>query len=277
MRMAPNSATASDLKGLVRKHWDAEPCGTRVGTSASRAEYFRQIEEHRYEIEPHIKSFAAFQDGAGLRVLEIGVGAGTDHVNWLRSGAIAFGVDLTAQAALLTTERAQLEHLTPRISMADAESLPFANDSFDLVYSYGVLHHTPDTPQAVSEVHRVLKPGGTARVMIYHAPSMVGFMFWAMYGLGRLRPWISPRQAIYEHLESPGTKAYTCKEARALFSGFQSVVVCPKLGPGDLLTIQPSGKYRSPLARLAMALYPRSVIRLIGDRLGLGLFITAAK
>ena len=74
---------------------------------------------------------------------------------------------------------------------ADAEHLPFPDDSFDIVYSWGVLHHSPDTPQAFSEAHRVLRPGGTLRAMIYHRPSIVGLMLWARYGFAAGRPRVA--------------------------------------------------------------------------------------
>jgi hypothetical protein len=128
---------------------------------------------------------------------------------------------------------------------------------------------------AIAEVHRVLRQGGSARIMIYHRPSVTGFVLWLLYGLGRLRPWRSPRSIIYEHLGSPGTKVFTVEEARELFTAFRSVSVRSKLGAGDLLTMKPSAKYQSRLARLAWAIYPRWVIKRVGDRYGLGLLITA--
>ena len=94
-----------------------------------------------------------------------------------------------------------------------------------MVYSWGVLHHSPDTPKAVSEVFRVLKNGGNARIMIYHKWSMVGYMLWVRYALLRLRPWITLREIYARYLESPGTKAYSLAEARQLFSEFRDVTI----------------------------------------------------
>jgi ubiquinone/menaquinone biosynthesis C-methylase UbiE len=91
-----------------------------------------------------------------------------------------------------------------------------ADGTFDLVYSWGVLHHSPDTARAVAEVLRVLKPGGTAKVMIYSTYSLVGFMLWARYALLRLRPLTSLADIYAKFLESPGTKAYTVAEAKKL-------------------------------------------------------------
>jgi SAM-dependent methyltransferase len=269
--------TQQERKRSVQRHWSQEPCGTRGADSANRRAYFANIEQHRYKVEPHIPVFAGFEATRDSRVLEIGVGAGTDHVKWLRAGARVFGIDLTAAGVNLTRERAELEGLRSNVFVADAEALPFRSSVFDIVYSYGVLHHTPDTVQAVKEVHRTLRPGGIARVMIYHRPSIVGFLLWIYYCLGRLQPWRSPRWAIFHHLESPGTKSFTIEEARRLFGLFRTVTATTVLGPGDLLTVKPSARYASKPMQLVWRLYPRWAIRLLGNRFGGGLLVQAVK
>lgn len=269
------------LKAQVRDHWDREPCGTRglnADSEPDPRQRQRQAEAERYAVDAHIPGFAGFAGAQGLRVLEIGVGAGTDFVQWLRCGARAVGVDLSPRSLAETRARVAAEGFPEAdLRVADAERLPFPADSFDLVYSYGVLHHSPDTPTAIQEVLRVLAPGGEARLMIYHVPSWTGFLLWAVHGAARLRPWLTPRQAIHDHLESPGTKAYTLAEARALMQGFVDVHLETALLAGDLLAMRPSARYRRPLHRLAWALYPRGLIRRFGAGLGLGLLITARK
>ena len=265
------------LKRRVAAHWEAEPCGTRGIEAADRLAFFHDVEAERYVQEPFIREFAGFASARGRRVLEIGVGAGSDYVNWLRAGANAIGVDLTAAAVRLTRERCTLEGFAPALSRTDCESLPFADASFDVAYSYGVIHHAPDTVKAVAEIRRVLKPGGVARVMIYHAPSITGLLLWTVHCLLKLRPWRSPRWAVAHYLESPGTKVYSVREARALFGAFSTVRVRTVLGSGDLLLMRRSEKYGSTLARLAWRLYPRWAVRLAGDRFGLGLLIEAVK
>ncbi|MEZ4379874.1 MAG: class I SAM-dependent methyltransferase [Nannocystaceae bacterium] len=300
---APPPASGADapgdpeaLKRRVREHWDAEPCGTRGLAGEDLRAALRQQERERYAVDAHIPAFADFPRARGLRVLEIGVGAGTDFIQWLRAGADAWGVDLSPQSLALTRERIAAEGLAladeadevdssgaaedplrRRLQVADAERLPFADASFDLVYSYGVIHHSPDTAAAVAEIHRVLRPGGEARVMIYHVPSWTGLLLWGVHSAARLRPWQRPRAAIYRHLESPGTKAYTLNEARALFSAFAAVEVDTALLAGDLLAMRPSARYRGALARAAWRLYPRGLIRRFGRRLGLGLLVRARK
>jgi SAM-dependent methyltransferase len=266
-----------DLKEAVREHWDRQPCGTRDLPSTDRRAFFAELERERYALEPYIPPFAKFHEGAGKRVLEIGIGAGTDFVNWVRHGAIATGVDLTERGVSLTKERLALEGLDAEVRVADAEALPFPPDSFDLVYSWGVLHHSPDTERAVTEVHRVAKPGGRVRVMIYHSRSWVALTLWMLHCLLKGRLWKSPRWAIYHHLESPGTKAYTVREAARLFRRFRAVTVRTQLGHGDLLLMRPADRYRSLPHRLLWKLYPRWLVRRLGNRFGTAMLIEAVK
>lgn len=270
------------LKLGVRRHWEIETCGVRYGNGDDRLVWFRSISDRRYELEPYIRDFARFPDAAGKRVLEIGVGAGADFYNWCMHATHATGVDLTDGAIGLVQERLVLEGVSPdryALQTADAEALPFADATFDLVYSWGVLHHTPDTERAYSEVFRVLKPGGTMRTMIYHVPSWTGIMLYFVYGLAKGAPFLGLRRAIYEYLESPGTKAYTLNEAALLArrAGFERNTASTRLGSGDLLLIQPSGRYQSPIYKLAWSLWPRPLVRLLGDRFGLYLLLEGRK
>lgn len=275
--MPSTDANPLASKEAVRNHWNAEPCGTRDLPAGGRRAFFDALERERYTVEPYIRDFARFDEGRGLRVLEVGVGAGTDFVNWVRNGARATGVDLTDQGVRLTQERLALEGLEAEVRMGDAENLPFGDNTFDIVYSYGVLHHSPDTQRAIEEVHRVLKPGGNARVMIYHVHSWVAWMVWAVHCAARLRPWKSPRWAVFHHLESPGTKAYTVEEARHLFRRFSKVETRTQLGHGDLLLMTRGEKYSGAAARLLWTLYPRWLVRLTGNRFGVALMVDAVK
>lgn len=267
----------TNLKEAVRDYWNAEPCGTRGVRDDDRRAYFRQIEAERYQMEPYIRDFARFERGRDQKLLEVGVGAGTDFMQWVRAGAKATGLDLTEQGISLTRDRVALEGREAELRVGDAENLPFPNDTFDIVYSYGVLHHSPNTQTAVKEVHRVLKPGGTALVMIYHSQSWVVFILWLMHCVAKLRPWKSPRWAAFHYLESPGTKVYTREEARRLFSDYSKVKVWTQLAHGDQLLMRPGARYQSLPARILWRLYPRWLVRLTGNRFGLALMIEATK
>jgi ubiquinone/menaquinone biosynthesis C-methylase UbiE len=163
---------STSLKERVRAFWQANPCGTKFADApmGTRA-FYERVEAHRYAKEWHIPAAAGFDSARGLRVLEIGCGLGTDGAQFARAGADYTGVDLTEAAVSLARRNFELQNLAGEFRTADAENLDFADATFDLVYSHGVLHHTPDTARAIKEIHRVLKPGGRAVVMLYHRDS----------------------------------------------------------------------------------------------------------
>src|SRR6185295_17178530 len=160
------------LKERVRQFWQENPCGTKFADAPPGSKrFFELVETHRYEKEWHIPAAAGFAQTKNLRVLEIGCGLGTDGAQFAKAGADYTGVDLTDAAIELAQKRFELFQLPGTFRVADAERLDFPDNSFDVVYSHGVLHHTPDTAGAIKEVHRVLKPGGRAVVMLYHRDS----------------------------------------------------------------------------------------------------------
>jgi SAM-dependent methyltransferase len=164
--------TNTKLKGRVRDFWQAHPCGSKFSDAeVGTREFFARVEAHRYAKEWHIPAAADFANTSGLRVLEIGCGLGTDGAQFARAGAAYMGIDLTEAAVGLARRNFELLGLRGEFRVADGENLDFADESFDLVYSHGVLHHTPDTTRAVCEIHRVLRPGGRAIVMLYHRDS----------------------------------------------------------------------------------------------------------
>jgi len=270
------------LKSKVKQHWEEETCGIRYADAPDRKEYFRQISSARYELEPYIPPFADFKSAAGKKLLEIGVGAGSDFENWCKYADHATGIDLTERAISLTNERLRLNGVPAEryaLQTVDAENLPFDDNSFDIVYSWGVLLCTPDTERAYREACRVLRPGGTLKTMVYHVPSWVGLQLYLLHGLARGNLKTTMKQVIFEHLESPGTKAYTVPEARQMLidCGFAQVGAWTKLAHGDFLTIKLSRKYESPIYKLIYRFYPRWLVRLLGDRYGTNLMMTAVK
>src|SRR2546421_2284268 len=189
--MSSQKLANEELKERVRAFWQTHPCGTKFSAAEiGTREFFERIEAHRYEKEWHIPEAADFASAGGLRVLEIGCGMGTDGAQFAQAGAVYTGVDLTDAAIELARKRFELSGLQGNFQVADAENLKFPDESFDLVYSHGVLHHTPDTARAVREIHRVLKPGGRAIVMLYHRGSYnyrVGIRVLRRAGAGLLK------------------------------------------------------------------------------------------
>jgi ubiquinone/menaquinone biosynthesis C-methylase UbiE len=238
------TAGVGDAKEQVRSFWNRTPCGSSDATAPEATrEYYDQIETRRYEREPFIHEYADFASTNGLKVLEIGVGLGTDHVQFARAGAQLHGVDLSDRGVELVRGRLDREGLSSELHVADAERLPFEDASFDVVYSWGVLHHTPDTPRAFAEAIRVLRPEGRLCVMVYARHAWVAYGLWTRNGPLRGRPLRSIADVLSCHLESPGTKGYTKREARRMIDGLEQVRIEKVLTPYDV-------RYAGGLARL---------------------------
>jgi len=136
-------------KAAVRDFWDEAACGERPYLPEVSAEAFRSHAQARYDIEPFIRPFARFNESHGLRVLEVGVGLGADHQCFAEQGAQLSGVDLTPRAIEMTRRRLDALGLASDLRVGDAEHLDYPDNTFDVVYSWGVIHHSPDTAQAV--------------------------------------------------------------------------------------------------------------------------------
>lgn len=247
-----------ELKERVRVFWQAHPCGTKFSDAEiGTPEFFERVEAHRYQKEWHIPTAADFANTRGLRVLEIGCGMGTDGAQFAKAGANYTGIDLTDAAVELARRRFEVSGLKGEFRIADAERLDFTDESFDLVYSHGVLHHTPDIEAAVREIHRVLKPGGRAIVMLYHRGSYnyrIGIRVLRRAGAGLLKSESGiklinfltgePVDSLREHARlakngnssaddflsqstdgagNPLARVYSRSEARELFKDFRDI------------------------------------------------------
>jgi SAM-dependent methyltransferase len=215
----------TDDKELVKAYWEAEPCAAQLAHAPpGTAPFYAEVGEAKDALEPYRIAFAGFQGTSGQDVLEVGIGLGVDFVRFARSGARAVGVDLTEAAVESARRLLALEGLAGTALASDAESLPFDDESFDIVYSWGVLHHTPDTSRAVNEVYRVLRPGGEARIMLYALDSWFALGVW-LRQIARERKPMGVRTAVSRGLESPGTQAFTTREIKELFARFEQVDV----------------------------------------------------
>ncbi len=186
----------------VQSFWDNRPCNIRhspepVGTRA----YFDEVEQRKYFVEPHIPRFADFPRWSNKKVLEVGCGIGTDTVNFCRAGADVTAVDLSPESLKLTAKRLEVYGLHAELKQGNAEELTsLPDDEYDLVYSFGVLHHTPNPAGAMAHCRRVLKPGGELRVMLYNSRSYKVLWAWLEHGLtGRGWDW---RKAIEYYSEA---------------------------------------------------------------------------
>lgn len=215
------------LKQEVYHYWNQASCGTEVAHNKKFSkEYFDEIEAYRYAIESEIFSFAQFTRYRNKKVLEVGIGAGTDFVQWVRAGAQAYGVDLTQEAVENTQTRLMLENIyAQELRVADAENLPYEDAQFDLVYSWGVIHHSPDTIKCLEEIIRVTKSSGTIKLMLYNRRSLFALYRYMLAGLLKGKPFQSIASVLYHHQESKGTKAYTFKEIKKIMSNYSIQII----------------------------------------------------
>jgi ubiquinone/menaquinone biosynthesis C-methylase UbiE len=218
------------LKQDIAAYWNKASCGTEFITKEKFSQhYFSEIEQFRYTIEPEIFSFAQFTRFHGKKVLEVGVGAGTDFLQWIRAGAHAYGIDLTQEAIENTQRRLLQENLRAYdLQVADGEYIPYPSDSFDVVYSWGVIHHSPNMERCLQEIIRVTKPGGIIKVMIYNRYSLFALYRYILCALCKGKPFQSLSSVLYNHQESKGTKAYTRKEVRTLIAHYPVSIVSLK-------------------------------------------------
>ncbi len=190
----------------VHAFWNTEPCGTHfVPPAADPCEFYERLRTYRDATEWHLPELVPFAETKGCRLLEIGTGHGADGARFAQHGAVYTGVDLTEAAIDSARRHFACLGLAGTFQKENAEALSFTDASFDWVYSHGVLHHTPDPQQAVREVHRVLKPGGRAVVMLYHRRSfnylvrIQGYLRARVLLkiLSRIGRWASDRQKIH--------------------------------------------------------------------------------
>jgi SAM-dependent methyltransferase len=230
-------STLDEEKLRAREQWGQDPCGAEYDREHELGthEFFDAIERHRYsEYAPWMPRLMEFENFPNARLLEVGCGMGTDLLQFARGGARCVGVDLTPRSVEISRHRFKLYGVDGTFMISDGERLPFHSDSFDVVYSNGVLHHTPDTAGAIREVHRVLRPGGTAKIMLYHRNSLNYWfeivlrrgVFGAEFLRGRSAEEIMSRVIEFsDHDARPMVKVYSRKQMRELFSSFREVKV----------------------------------------------------
>lgn len=222
-------------KEAVKEYWDNKPCGTRgvpypVGSFA----YFEAIAERRDRLEWFISEYAQFDKWKGKEVLEVGCGTGSDLLRFAQAGAYVTGIDLSPKSVFLARERLRLYGCEGVAIEADGESIPYKDNSFDLIYSWGVLHHTPNTESVIREIYRVTKSGGKICVMLYNRRSLVDLQVWILFGLLRAKPLRSISSILANYTESLGTKAYTVDEVREMFAIFRDLEIKTQVTPYDL-------------------------------------------
>jgi 2-polyprenyl-3-methyl-5-hydroxy-6-metoxy-1,4-benzoquinol methylase len=207
----------------VREYWNSRPCNIRHSTKpVGTREYYDEVEARKYFVEPHIPQFAEFERWNGKKVLEIGCGIGTDTINFARAGAQVTAVDLTERSLEVARQRARVFGLEHRVQFiqADAERLSetVPVEPYDLVYSFGVIHHTPNPSRVLDEIRKYVTPDSSVKIMVYNRWSWK--VLWILFAYGKGRFWKLDR-LIAEYSEAqtgcPVTYSYSLTEGRRWF------------------------------------------------------------
>lgn len=209
--------TTSQQKEAVRDFWNRNVNQFNQlnrGDVGSR-EFYDAAEKLRYEYHYHLPPLfdRIAHQYAGGKLLEVGCSMGNDTIQFARRGMHVTGVDITEKAIELIQGRFALYGEKGDFRVADAEALPFEDNTFDAVYSFGVLHHTPDTAGAIEEIRRVLKPGGKAFIMLYNTYSLN----WLAHRLTGV-PFDGSRKD-----PCPVEKSYPPSEAKRFFTHYKDV------------------------------------------------------
>lgn len=174
-------SAVEDAKQAAIRQWTADPCGPEVTEEPGTAAYIEQLIARRHAYAPWLAEVLDYDSTAGLDVLDVGCGQGIDLVQYARAGARVTAVDLTPRHVELARQHLDALGLSGEVAVGDAEQLPFPETRFDRVFSNGVLHHTPDIEAALTEIHRVLRPGGEARVIVYNRRSFHYWLFQVLH------------------------------------------------------------------------------------------------
>ena len=221
-------------KAHIQKQWNANPCG-QVGDITYDLDYFKRVEDNRYEqYGPWMKAFYKYDDKkwSGKKLLEVGFGQGTDLVQYSKSGAHVYGIDYTPHHVELAQLNFKLRGIQANLIQGDAAQLPYSDNEFDKIVSFGVLHHTPDTQKCFDEVHRVLKPGGEFVLSLYHQN---GFFYYYVklfvQGLLKGKLFTLGYKGLMATVEAgadgkeikPVVKVYSKRKLRRMLKDFSSV------------------------------------------------------
>lgn len=209
----------------VQEYWDRRPCNIRHSPKPiGSREYFDEVEARKYFVEPHIPGFAQFEKWKGKKVLEIGCGIGTDSINFARAGAHLTAIDLSPKSLEIARQRFEVFGLQAKFYCGSAEelSLIVPLERFDLVYSFGVIHHTPHPERVFAEITKYLGPESELRIMLYSKWCWKVLWIILKYSGGAF--WRA-KELVRAYSEAqtgcPVTYYYSFREIRQLLLAFQ--------------------------------------------------------
>jgi ubiquinone/menaquinone biosynthesis C-methylase UbiE len=257
----------SDLESKIEKFWDKSPlCSLEIKHEPGSKEFYDEFDYLREEIESldFAKRYYEFNRYQNQTILDVGCGNGYLLSKYAQAGANVTGIDITSKAIELTQQRFINLGLKANILKADAQSLPFDDQSFDCVTSVGVLHHVPDTQKAINEIHRVLKPGGQFISMFYHRNSAKFQFKFRILSLikGRSKEQLANE---FDGLENPKGSVFNRQELAKMLSKFEKLAF--EVGYLDT----------SDLTLKKLAFLPNNLFSPLKSTLGWNLYCKATK
>ena len=209
----------SDLISRIATYWNEHihdlsittyPVGTR--------EFFQQLDEYRYDKLNYLPRLIDFSSYTGKNLLEVGCGAGIDLMQFAHGGAKVTGIDLSKMAIDLACKNFEQSEQKADLRVMNGECMQFADNTFDVVYAHGVLQYTANTEKMVAEIHRVLKPGGEAIMMVYNKHSWLNLIR-------------NVTNVQLEHEDAPVLKKFSVRELKQLLNPFQEYQIIPERFP----------------------------------------------
>jgi ubiquinone/menaquinone biosynthesis C-methylase UbiE len=180
--------------------------------------FFQELDDYRFDKLRYLPQVVDFSGYKGKRLLEVGCGVGTDLVRFARGGAIVTGIDLSETSINLARKNFEQNGLPAVLRVMNGEAMEFPDNTFDVVYAHGVLQYTAHIQQMVRELHRVLKPGGQAIMMVYNRLSWLN-------ALSKLM------KVELEHEDAPVLNRYSIGEFRRILQPFSEVRIVPERFP----------------------------------------------
>jgi SAM-dependent methyltransferase len=195
----------------IQTYWDTHIHDQEIARyPVGSAQFFRELGDYRFEKLSYLPELVDFSGYKGKELLEIGCGVGIDLVRFARGGALVTGIDLAPTAIQLARRNFVLNGLDADLYLMNGEALEFEDNRFDVVYAHGVLQYTADAQKMVGEIHRVLRTGGEAILMVYNKYSWLNLMSWLT-------------QVDLEHQDAPVLRKFSVREFKRLLEPFSKV------------------------------------------------------
>ncbi|MGN7612151.1 class I SAM-dependent methyltransferase [Magnetococcales bacterium HHB-1] len=257
----------SARQGAIQE-WSENPCGTvTLPEQSTEASYFKRVEIERYKQQHWMHNFFRYETFTDKKVLEVGIGHGTDLMQFSDAGAHCFGIDITPRHIQLTRQNFIHRNRKVNLSFQDASQIAFKDHSFDAVYSFGVLHHIPEIENCIQEIHRTLKPGGTFMIALYYKWSAFHIILKILYeGILRGKLFKLGYKRLLATIDTvdygkegpvPYVKTYDQKEMAQLLKSFSKVNISVR---------QLEAEHFEPI--LMARIIPNRLIKWLDSRLG---------